>query len=40
VNPLERVHRVEEVEGGGFVIGKDDPLGEGPPALIDRFVWD
>jgi hypothetical protein len=24
----------------GFVIGKDDPVGEGAPALIDRFVWD
>jgi hypothetical protein len=24
----------------GFVIGKDDPLGEGPPVLIDRFSWD
>jgi hypothetical protein len=23
-----------------LVIGKDDPVGEGPPALIDRFVWD
>ncbi|MBO0861746.1 MAG: hypothetical protein J2P21_25315 [Chloracidobacterium sp.] len=24
----------------GFVIGKDDPIGEGPPVLIDRFAWD
>jgi hypothetical protein len=22
-----------------FVIGKDDPLGEGPPVLVDRFAW-
>jgi hypothetical protein len=32
------VHPGGRVEG--FVIGKDDPVGEGPPALIDRFVWD
>ena len=32
------VHPRGKVEG--FVIGKDDPVGEGPPALIDRFVWD
>jgi hypothetical protein len=32
------VHPGGKVEG--FVIGKDDPVGEGPPALIDRFVWD
>jgi hypothetical protein len=24
----------------GFVIGKDDPIGKGPPVLIDRFVWE
>src|SRR5262245_41653880 len=24
----------------GFVIGKDDPVAEGAPVLIDRFVWD
>jgi hypothetical protein len=24
----------------GFVIGKDDPIGEDPPVLIDRFSWD
>jgi hypothetical protein len=23
----------------GFVIGKDDPLGIGPPVLVDRFDW-
>jgi hypothetical protein len=32
------VHPGGKVEG--FVIGKDDPVREGPPALIDRFVWD
>jgi len=32
------VHPGGKVEG--FVIGKDDPVGEGAPALIDRFVWD
>jgi hypothetical protein len=32
------VHPGGKVEG--FVIGKDDPVGEGPPVLIDRFVWD
>jgi hypothetical protein len=31
------VHPNGKVEG--FVIGKDDPLGEGPPVLVDRFVW-
>jgi hypothetical protein len=31
------VHPSGRVEG--FVIGKDDPLGEGAPVLIDRFVW-
>jgi hypothetical protein len=31
------VHPGGKVEG--FVIGKDDPLGEGPPILVDRFVW-
>jgi hypothetical protein len=31
------VHPSGKVEG--FVIGKDDPLGEGPPVLVDRFVW-
>jgi hypothetical protein len=24
----------------GFVIGKDDPLGNGLPVLVDRFTWD
>ncbi|MCM3904061.1 MAG: hypothetical protein ND866_20355 [Pyrinomonadaceae bacterium] len=24
----------------GFVIGKDDPVGEDPAVLIDRFIWD
>ncbi len=32
------VHPGGKVEG--FVIGKDDPVGEGPPVLIDRFSWD
>jgi hypothetical protein len=32
------IHPGGKVEG--FVIGKDDPVGEGAPALIDRFVWD
>jgi hypothetical protein len=32
------VHPSGRVEG--FVIGKDDPLGNGPPVLVDRFVWD
>jgi hypothetical protein len=32
------VHPGGKVEG--FVIGKDDPVGEGPPVLIDRFTWD
>ena len=32
------VHPGGKVEG--FVIGKDDPVGAGPPVLIDRFVWD
>ena len=32
------VHPGGKVEG--FVIGKDDPVGEAAPALIDRFVWD
>ncbi|HKE06123.1 MAG TPA: hypothetical protein VKE91_18875 [Blastocatellia bacterium] len=32
------VHPGGKVEG--FVIGKDDSIGEGPPVLIDRFVWD
>ena len=32
------VHPGGRVEG--FVIGKDDPIGDGPPVLIDRFVWD
>jgi hypothetical protein len=32
------VHPSGRIEG--FVIGKDDPLGPGPPVLIDRFVWD
>jgi hypothetical protein len=31
------VHPSGKVEG--FVIGKDDPVGEGAPVLIDRFVW-
>jgi len=31
------VHPSGKVEG--FVIGKDDPLGEGAPVLVDRFVW-
>lgn len=31
------VHPNGKVEG--FVIGKDDPLGAGPPVLIDRFTW-
>jgi hypothetical protein len=32
------VHPNGKVEG--FVIGKDDPIGEDPPVLIDRFRWD
>ena len=32
------VHPSGRIEG--FVIGKDDPLGEGPPVLVDRFDWD
>jgi hypothetical protein len=32
------VHPGGKVEG--FVIGKDDPIGEEAPALIDRFIWD
>jgi hypothetical protein len=32
------VHPSGRVEG--FVIGKDDILGEGPPVLVDRFGWD
>ncbi|MBO0724856.1 MAG: hypothetical protein J2P52_04580 [Blastocatellia bacterium] len=32
------VHPGGKIEG--FVIGKDDPIGEWPPVLIDRFVWD
>lgn len=32
------VHPGGRIEG--FVIGQDDPLGKGPPVLIDRFVWD
>jgi hypothetical protein len=32
------VHPSGKVEG--FVIGKDDPLGKGPPVLVDRFVWE
>jgi hypothetical protein len=32
------VHPGGKIEG--FVIGKDDPVGEGPPVLIDRFGWD
>jgi hypothetical protein len=32
------IHPGGKVEG--FVIGKDDPVGEGPPVLIDRFSWD
>ena len=32
------VHPGGRVEA--FVIGKDDPIGDGPPVLIDRFVWD
>jgi hypothetical protein len=31
------VHTSGKVEG--FVIGKDDPLGEGAPVLVDRFFW-
>jgi hypothetical protein len=31
------VHPSGRVEG--FVIGKDDPLGNGPPVLVDRFAW-
>jgi hypothetical protein len=31
------VHPSGKVEG--FVIGKDDPLWDGEPVLIDRFVW-
>ena len=32
------VHPSGRIEG--FVIGKDDPLGNGPPVLVDRFAWD
>ncbi len=32
------VHPGGRVEG--FVIGKDDPVGDGASTLIDRFVWD
>jgi hypothetical protein len=32
------IHPGGKVEG--FVIGKDDPVGESPPVLIDRFSWD
>jgi len=32
------VHPSGTVEG--FVIGKDDPLGDGPPVLVDRFSWE
>jgi len=32
------VHPSGRVEG--FVIGKDDTLGKGPPVLVDRFEWD
>lgn len=32
------VHPGGKIEG--FVIGKDDPIGKGPPVLIDRFSWD
>ena len=32
------VHPSGKVEG--FVIGKDDTLGKGPPVLVDRFVWE
>jgi hypothetical protein len=32
------IHPGGKVEG--FVIGKDDPVGDEPPALIDRFTWD
>jgi hypothetical protein len=32
------VHPSGKVEG--FVIGKDDTLGKGPPVLVDHFVWD
>ncbi|MBO0797382.1 MAG: hypothetical protein J2P31_01040 [Blastocatellia bacterium] len=32
------VHPGGKIEG--FVIGKDDPIGEGPAVLIDRFSWD
>jgi hypothetical protein len=31
------VHPSGKIEG--FVIGKDDPLGEGTPVLVDQFVW-
>lgn len=34
--------RIRIDEGGGleaWVIGKDDPLGPGPPVLIDHFAW-
>ncbi len=31
------VHPSGRVEG--FVVGKDDPLGKGPPVLVDRFEW-
>jgi hypothetical protein len=32
------VHPSGKVEG--FVIGKDDTLGQGPPVLVDRFEWE
>jgi hypothetical protein len=32
------VHPSGRVEA--FVIGRDDTLGEGPPVLVDHFVWD
>ena len=32
------VHPSGAVEG--FVIGKDDTVGEGPPVLVDRFQWE
>jgi hypothetical protein len=32
------VHPSGRIEG--FVIGKDDPLGEGAPVLVDRFEWE
>jgi hypothetical protein len=32
------IHPGGKIEG--FVIGKDDPIGDDPPVLIDRFSWD